>query len=117
MGNIKMPHECLHLIEDTQKELSEASGLMAYEDENKKSVLASLILKEIKESKTKLSFSMAETKARASDEWQRYLGEYREVKTNYDRIKGRAKYLDAELSAWQTECKNATNEWRATKHM
>ena len=75
----KMPEECLHWIRITGEELAKASARKAYEEENKKTVLASL--KATAKAKTEAG---KETEARASDAYQAYLGEYEEVFSRRD---------------------------------
>lgn len=106
----QMPEECLHWIRETGKELAKAEALRAYEEENRKTVLASLKLKQ-----NVKSDAASETKARASDEWQQYLAEYQQAILDHAYLKHQMNWLQQKLQAWQTKSANSRKEWNAYK--
>jgi hypothetical protein len=97
-----MPEECLHWIRQVGDELAKAQALKAYEEENRKTVLAALKLKQ-----NVKSDAGAETKARASDEWQQYLAEYQEAILNEAYYRHQLNWLHVKMEAWRS--KNANN--------
>ena len=106
----RMPEECLHWIRITGEELAKASARKAYEEENKKTVLAAL--KTTAKAKTEAG---RETEARASDEYQAYLGEYEEVFFTERFYHHQMTWLRDKLEAWRTKCANGRREWEAYK--
>ena len=103
----EMPEVCLYWIRETGKELAKAEALRCYEDENRKTVLAS-----IKLNQKEKSDAARETNARASDEYQRYLGEYMETILNHAHLKHQLNWLTQKLNAWQTKSANTRKEFK-----
>lgn len=106
----RMPEECLHWIRITGQELAKASARKAYQDENRKTVLASLKFKS-----TAKSDAAKDTEARSSDEFQQYLAEYEQdwyVERFYNH---QMVFLRDYLEAWRTKCANGRREWEAYK--
>lgn len=104
----EMPEPCLHWIRQVGQELAKAEALRAYEEENRKTVLAALKLNQ----NTK-SDAASETKARASDEWQQYLSEYQEVILQERQLRHAINWLHNKLLAWQTKSANNRKEFKA----
>jgi len=98
----RMPEECLHWIRKIGEELAKAQSVKAYEEENRKTVLASLKLKSNAKSDAK-----ADTEARASDAWQQYLGEYQEAIMTEAYYRHQLNWLHVKMDAWRS--KNANN--------
>lgn len=106
----QMPEECLNWIRITGEELARASARKAYEEENKKTVLAAL-----KAKATAKSDAAKDTEARASDAYQAYLGEYEEVFYTERYYHHQMTWLRDKLEAWRTKCANGRREWEAYK--
>lgn len=107
----RMPEECLHWIRKFGEELAKASARRAYEEENKKTVLAALKAK----AKAK-TVDGKETEARSSDEWQQYLSEYGKVFYEERYYHHGLASLRDTLDAWRTQCANGRREWEAYKN-
>ena len=106
----KMPEECLHWIRQTGEALAKASARKAYEDENKKTVLAALKAKAAAKSE-----AARDTEARAGDAWQAYLGEYETVVFEERYYHHQLSWLRDKLEAWRTKSANNRREWEAYK--
>jgi len=106
----RMPEECLHWLRLTGEELAKASARKAYEDENKKTVLAAL-----KASAKAKSEAAKDTEARAGDEWQQYLAEYEKVVFEERYYYHQMAWLRDKLEAWRTKSANNRRELEAYK--
>lgn len=106
----RMPEECLHWIRKTGEELSKASARKAYEEENKKTVLAAL-----KAKATAKSEAAKETEARASDAYQEYLADYEKVVFEERYYHHQMAWLRDKLEAWRTKSANNRREFEAYK--
>lgn len=104
----RMPEECLHWIRQIGQELAKAEALRCYEEENRKTVLAALKLKQNSKTDAK-----SDTEARASDEWQQYLGEYQEVILRERELRHAINWLHNKLLAWQTKSANNRREFKS----
>jgi hypothetical protein len=103
----EMPEPCLHWMRQVGDELAKAEALRCYEEENRKTVLAALKIKQ----NTK-SDAASETQARASDEWQRYLSEYQDVIFIERQLRHAMNWLNNKLMAWQTKSANSRREFK-----
>jgi len=106
----RMPEECLHWIRETGIELSKASARRAYEEENRKTVLAAL-----KTTSSAKSDAAKETDARSSDEYQHYLAEYEKVIFEERYYHHQMAWLRDKLEAWRTKSANSRREFEAYK--
>lgn len=100
-----MPEHCLEWMRVTGEELAKAAARRAYEEENRKTVLASLKLKA-----TAKTDAAKDTEARASDEFQQYLAEYERVVYEERYYHHQMVWLRDKLEAWRTKCANNRRE-------
>ena len=98
----KMPEECLHWIRIIGDEAARSEAIWKFEEENKKTVLATLKL----QAKCK-SDAASETWARDSDYWKEYLYRYQDAFMVFRFYHHELKLLYTKMDAWRT--KEASN--------